>query len=258
MKRKRTKSKNSVSKRRRMTNTDSGGDDEINFFEKDSRRARAMRTRDSENNDSVEEISKAEEEAAEKAHTDKLWEDFLTDVNELKTKRRKEKPATMTVDKVVNKVYNFAGETVSIQQKVQMTLPSSSASGKERSNDDGSSKGIIKDNSKNCQQEIPQNNTTPGTGASTSSPEAGPSSAATSPRDEVRPRRGGISILGNDPGAIGLDELDKRGLSGLLKAFQSKSNKIGTLEKSKLDWDVYKRQQGLEEELDHHNRSRDT
>jgi hypothetical protein len=54
-----------------------------------------------------------------------------------------------------------------------------------------------------------------------------------------------------------------RGGSGGLKGLSSvlgqlgKKSKLGTLEKSKLDWDRYKKDEGIEEELQRHNKGRD-
>lgn len=45
------------------------------------------------------------------------------------------------------------------------------------------------------------------------------------------------------------------GLSGVLGAL-NKKNKLSTLEKSKLDWSTYKHEEGLEEEIQSHNKGR--
>lgn len=45
------------------------------------------------------------------------------------------------------------------------------------------------------------------------------------------------------------------GLSGVLGAL-NKKNKLSTLEKSKLDWSTYKQEEGLEEEIQNHNKGR--
>ncbi|XP_021937840.1 craniofacial development protein 1 isoform X2 [Zootermopsis nevadensis] len=47
-----------------------------------------------------------------------------------------------------------------------------------------------------------------------------------------------------------------KGLSSVLGQLGKKS-KLGTLEKSKLDWDRYKKDEGIEEELQRHNKGRD-
>ena len=47
-----------------------------------------------------------------------------------------------------------------------------------------------------------------------------------------------------------------RGLSSVLGQLGKKS-KLGTLEKSKLDWDRYKKDEGIEEELQMYNKGRD-
>lgn len=47
------------------------------------------------------------------------------------------------------------------------------------------------------------------------------------------------------------------GLSSILGHITGKKEKIGTLEKSKLDWDRFKRNEGIEEEIEKHNKGRD-
>lgn len=47
-----------------------------------------------------------------------------------------------------------------------------------------------------------------------------------------------------------------KGLSSVVGQLGKKS-KLGTLEKSKLDWDRYKKDEGIEEELQRHNKGRD-
>ncbi|CAL8133071.1 unnamed protein product [Orchesella dallaii] len=194
----------------------------------------------------IQEQSSAED-ALEKKHTDMLWADFLTSVEKEKSNKGKER----TVEKVVSKVYDFAGEKVEVQEKVRVTVDESKATSSSPSTSSASSSTI------NLQEDST-------TATDESAEQPGPSTSAAAANGAAQkakpnqPRRGGISILGNDPEAIGLDELEKRGLTGLLKAFQSKTKKIGTLEKSKLDWEEYKRKTGLEDELHNHNRSRDT
>jgi hypothetical protein len=46
-----------------------------------------------------------------------------------------------------------------------------------------------------------------------------------------------------------------KGLSSVLGQLGKKS-KLGTLEKSKLDWDRYKKDEGIEEELTKHNKGK--
>lgn len=45
------------------------------------------------------------------------------------------------------------------------------------------------------------------------------------------------------------------GLSGVLGQL-NKKNKLSTLEKSKLDWSTYKQDEGIEEEIQSHNKGR--
>jgi hypothetical protein len=45
------------------------------------------------------------------------------------------------------------------------------------------------------------------------------------------------------------------GLSGVLGQL-NKTNKLSTLEKSKLDWVTYKKEEGIEEEVESHNKGK--
>ncbi|ODM94758.1 Craniofacial development protein 1 [Orchesella cincta] len=234
-KRKLGKGGSKTGKRRKMEDSDTDDDEDIDFVLNESRR------KDVEVEDQPRQEDTAAQDEIEKKQTDLLWADFLTSVNEEKAKKGKER----TVEKVVSKVYDFAGQKVEVQEKVRVTVSESTSKAGESS----STAKSITEKDKSSPEE---STATPGTSTSSS---PGPS---TNGKQPYQPRRGGISILGNDPEAIGLDELEKRGLSGLLKAFQSKTKKIGTLEKSKLDWEEYKRKQGMEEELHNHTRSRDT
>ncbi|XP_077144297.1 craniofacial development protein 1 [Ranitomeya variabilis] len=47
------------------------------------------------------------------------------------------------------------------------------------------------------------------------------------------------------------------GMSSILGKLGSKKQKISTLEKSKLDWESFKEQEGIEDELAHHNKGKD-
>lgn len=47
----------------------------------------------------------------------------------------------------------------------------------------------------------------------------------------------------------------KSGMQSILGQI-NKKNKISTLEKSKLDWDSFKKKQGLEEEIQNHNKGK--
>lgn len=198
----------------------------------------------------------AAQDADEKAETDRLWADFLTSVDEEKEKRKKGQERT--VEKVVMKVVDFAGEKISVQEKVKVSVSSNANNEITNNSQDAPSSSI---------STVALSDVSTNASSSTTTrvdDEPGPSSAMaeTNGLTKPKPSRWGISILGNDPKTIGLNDLDKTGLSGLLKAFQNKkaaaAKRIGTLEKSKLDWEQYKRNQGLEEELTHHNKSRDT
>lgn len=47
----------------------------------------------------------------------------------------------------------------------------------------------------------------------------------------------------------------KSGMQSILSQI-NKKNKISTLEKSKLDWDGFKKKQGIEEEIQNHNKGK--
>ncbi|XP_072754159.1 craniofacial development protein 1 [Anoplolepis gracilipes] len=66
-----------------------------------------------------------------------------------------------------------------------------------------------------------------------------PASAASKGRGKGGIRRGGLSGISSVLGQIG------------------KKSKISTLEKSKLDWDNFKKQENIEEEINTHNRGKD-
>ena len=47
------------------------------------------------------------------------------------------------------------------------------------------------------------------------------------------------------------------GLSGLVSLLDSKKQKLTTLEKTKLDWNTFKSEEGIDEELEKHKKSKD-
>lgn len=47
------------------------------------------------------------------------------------------------------------------------------------------------------------------------------------------------------------------GMSGILSHISGKKSKMSTLEKSKMDWDTFKSEEGIAEELAIHNRGKD-
>jgi hypothetical protein len=77
------------------------------------------------------------------------------------------------------------------------------------------------------------------------------------------------AILSTEPSpaspAVSQEERQCRGRHGmsgfnrlaLAISQPGKKSKLGTLEKSKLDWDHYKKDEGIEEELQRHNKGRD-
>lgn len=66
---------------------------------------------------------------------------------------------------------------------------------------------------------------------------------------EVKKPSTSLPIIPKSSGAL------KRGVSSILDQI-GKKNKISTLEKTKLDWDGFKKEEGLHEELQTHNRGR--
>ncbi|CAB3381856.1 Hypothetical predicted protein [Cloeon dipterum] len=66
------------------------------------------------------------------------------------------------------------------------------------------------------------------------------------PVEQAAPSRG--PVLGGQRG--------KGGLAGILSQIKGKGTKLSTLEKSKMDWQNFKAQQGIEEEIQTHNRGK--
>lgn len=165
--------------------------------------------------------------------------DFLTDVETTKAKRKEEKETGIKtpVEKVVTKIYDFAGERVSVQEKVMIEQPSTASAS---NGDKGTS----------STPETPDGLTPNGS-------ETGNSEDDNSPK---QPRKYRVSFLSGNPADIGLSGgkgvSAKEGLANVLNALHARNKKIGTLEKSKLDWEAYKRDQNIDEELSQHNRSK--
>ncbi|XP_046736257.1 craniofacial development protein 1 isoform X2 [Diprion similis] len=74
-------------------------------------------------------------------------------------------------------------------------------------------------------------------------------SSKDSTTDSVQPRSGSAKGRGIRKGGLG-------GISSVLGQLGKKA-KISTLEKSKLDWDSYKREENIEEEISTHNKGKD-
>jgi len=183
-----------------------------------------------DDDEEVEEEEEAEDpevvaarEKAEKERIDSLWLDFKSDVEELKTKGG----GRAEMERVVTKTYEFAGQTVKVQEKVKGP-PSKSKSKKDANNAD------------------------PEAEASSSSEEGN----ETDKRPYTR-----ISFLSGDPADIGLSGGGKKisakeAIHNVLNALKAQNKKLGTLDKTKLDWEAYKRDQNIEEEMEIHRRSR--
>lgn len=162
--------------------------------------------------------------------------DFLTDVETTQAKRRQEKETGFKTptEKIVTKVYDFAGERVQVQEKVK-----------------------IEQHTKHKGVSTSLNGTTTANTESNNGSESGNSEEGDTPK---RTKKYRVSFLSGNPSDIGLGGgkgvSAKEGLSNVLNALQAKKKKIGTLEKSKLDWEAYKQDQNIHEEMSIHNRSK--
>jgi hypothetical protein len=180
--------------------------------------------------------------------------DFLNSVETMKSKKKeqKESGALSSTEKTVTKVYNFAGERVEVEEKV---------------------KGPA----------VNESETTPSTASVVSSLAAESSSASNTkpvkitfhksngtftvdpgqtigPNQPPPPKRIRISFLSGDAADIGLagdkKMSAKEGITNVLNALNARNKKLGTLDKSKMDWEKYKKDQGIQDELENHRRSK--
>lgn len=178
------------------------------------------------NKELEEEIAKETEqrkEEQEKKKADDLWSNFMSDVGKAPPKKTSgsglgsltsvnrpvistSKPGGLVKDSgkiTVTKVYDFAGESVSVTKEVDTSSKEGKAELKKQDGDDTQ------------------------TDTCTDSPQT----------QNIGVKR---------PSA---------GLGGILDKINKKP-KMGTLEKSKLDWDTFKKKEGIEEELTIHNRGK--
>jgi len=187
----------------------------------------------------------------------------LTSVESTKSKGNQKGPET----KVVTKVYDFAGEKVEVQERVKVkaqdseTRSSTSSSisnggtpGKAGDSNELNSNGVGKSGSSSSSMN----------GSSSKVPQTGDSSSTPGDLNEIikipMPRKTRISFLSGDPADIGLAGDRKvsarEGLANALNALHARNKKMGTLEKAKLDWEQYKKQEGIQEELHGHTKSK--
>ncbi|XP_075997917.1 craniofacial development protein 1 [Genypterus blacodes] len=166
----------------------------------------------------------AHDESSQKKKTDDLWASFLSDVG---SRPKDETPASQSSS--TQKVSSSCVEPkASAPAKVTITQVFDFAGeevrvNKEVSADSKEAKNYLK--SQNTQED-----------------ENGVEEQSSSPR------------IQDDPGPSA-----KRpaGMSSLLNRIGGKKQKMSTLEKSKMDWDAFKSEEGISEELAIHNRGRD-
>ncbi|WAR13124.1 CFDP1-like protein [Mya arenaria] len=162
----------------------------------------------------------------EKKKSDDLWASFMSDVGKRPEKKTAPAPsgslastltkATTKSTITVTKVYDFAGEAVKVTKELDV-------------------------NSKEGQAELKKQQSATldtSTGVSSTSKPGVASLASTS------------SLLSG-----GVKRPGAGGLGGVLAKINKKP-KMGTLEKSKLDWEDFKQKEGIEEELAIHNRGK--
>lgn len=197
------------------------------------------------------EEARRKKEEAEKKKADDLWSSFMSDVKQKPKSSRAQndkatksmvpssqktssskQPATPTSQSngskanstlKITKVFDFAGEAVKVTKEVAASSKEAKSYLKEQEEKDGPAKsGMI-----------------PGSSSSTGSAVV-PGSLGSSSKPTIASglkRSGGG--LGNVLGQIG------------------KKHKIGTLEKSCLDWESFKSKEGITDELKIHNRGKD-
>ncbi|CAG7834517.1 unnamed protein product [Allacma fusca] len=193
----------------------------------------------SNNNEAGNDKTEVADEEEEKRRTDRLYSDFLSGVEDI-TKRRTSESSNQETIITTKKIYDFAGERVEVEEKVPASSikPSSSLSSSSKKPESGDKSNVTN----GC------NGLTPSTSKSTSSAAPG------------LPIRTRVSILSSNPAQIALASKPgaRKGLSAVLNAIQSnKKQKMGTLEKTKLDWQAFKKDKGIEDELKTHVKSKD-
>uniref|UniRef100_A0A8C9YRC7 Craniofacial development protein 1 n=1 Tax=Sander lucioperca TaxID=283035 RepID=A0A8C9YRC7_SANLU len=167
-----------------------------------------------------------EDDESQKKKSDDLWASFLSDVGS----RPKDPPTCLADDSSVLKVAPLSSETkASEPAKVTITQVFDFAGEEVRvkkvvSADSREAKSYLK--SQNTKQE--------GSGDETEE--------ASSPRQPPPP---------------GPSTKRPAGVSGILGRIGAKKQKMSTLEKSKMDWDAFKSEEGITEELAIHNRGRE-
>jgi len=152
-------------------------------------------------------------------------------------------------EKTVTKVYDFAGERVEVQERVRVAPEDS-----ETRSSTSSSISSVAGSSNSLEGNSQKINGSSGSSVFLNG-------IAPIPNKPPPPKRIRVSFLSGDPADIGLvpdkkNTSAKEGLANVLNAMRARNKKLGTLDKSKLDWEAYKRDQGLQEELESHTKSK--
>jgi hypothetical protein len=179
-----------------------------------------------------------------------LFAEFLRDV-EIQKKVPASEQKQKTESKKEVKVYDFAGESVTVNAVGSISDNSISS---------GSSKKLLEDGRVSPASSLGSSSTS----TSSSLVSNNIIDVADSPlghRSQGTKRRGGISFLSGDPSKIGLAGANGKkgggGIQAVLNALKAKKQKMGTLEKSRLDWQSFKKTEGIEEELQTQVKSKD-
>lgn len=177
----------------------------------------------------------ADAEQKEKARADALWADFLFDSDASSTQPKVAAGTTATAStvltqppvkkRVVVETVEYAGEKIEITKEVAV-------------------QGVATPTPQSAKSIVPAS-TAP---ASSSNTSRATTTATTGVVKKLTPGPSRRGFASNGNGGSGL--------SAILSQM-NKTKKIGTLEKTKLDWNSFKRNEGIEEQLQTHNRGKD-
>ncbi|ESO01708.1 hypothetical protein HELRODRAFT_192237 [Helobdella robusta] len=170
-----------------------------------------------------------------KRKSDSLWADFLKDVGGPTKKTNNEKVTIV-------KEFNFAGETVRVATEVD----ADSKEAKKLSTTSSVTSSLI----------TPLTSTSSSSSSSssaltTSSASSSSTSSSTTLKTSAAAPPSSSSVFSKLPGP----KRPSGGLNSLLENFQKKP-KMSVLDKSKLDWIGFRKDEGIEEELQQHNRGK--
>lgn len=201
----------------------------------------------------IKEETVQKKEVHEKKRSDDLWASFLSDVPKRPTPSKTSNLAIMpspratdtskTTDTAkatdvkttkpnsekitITKVFDFAGEEIRVTKEVDVNSKEAQAELKKQQQSEQSAASV--------------STTTPSTSSPAPSTTQSPASGISATIGLKRPAPTG--------GGVG-------GLSGLLGKI-GKKQKMGTLEKSKIDWESFKHKEGINEDLKIHNKGKD-